>query len=106
MVWSLRPVVGEDVAEEGRVAVEEILSGARVVEEIAFVGAEQRVGILLERSTHRLERLTAHVDAHLHPPQKWRSHDTTRGGSVAERLACWTQAQKGVGSNRSRDAVG
>ena len=28
------------------------------------------------------------------------------GGSVAELLACWTQAQKGPGSNRSRDAVG
>jgi len=27
-------------------------------------------------------------------------------GSVAEWLACWTQAQKGWGSNRSRDAVG
>ena len=27
-------------------------------------------------------------------------------GSVAEWLACWTQAQKGPGSNRSRDAVG
>ena len=26
--------------------------------------------------------------------------------SVAEWLACWTQAQKGPGSNRSRDAVG
>ena len=26
--------------------------------------------------------------------------------SVAEWLACWTQAQKGLGSNRSRDAVG
>ena len=26
-------------------------------------------------------------------------------GSVAEWLACWTQAQKGPGSNRSRDAV-
>jgi len=24
------------------------------------------------------------------------------GGSVAEWLACWTQAQKGLGSNRSR----
>ena len=30
----------------------------------------------------------------------------TLGGSVAEWLACWTQAQKGSGSNRSRDAVG
>ena len=27
------------------------------------------------------------------------------GGSVAESLACWTQAQKGLGSNRSRNAV-
>jgi len=27
------------------------------------------------------------------------------GGSVAEWLACWTQAQKGPGSNLSRDAV-
>ena len=30
----------------------------------------------------------------------------TTGGSVAEWLACWTQAQKGLGSNRSLDAVG
>ena len=29
-----------------------------------------------------------------------------RGGSVAEWLARWTQAQYGPGSNRSRDAVG
>ena len=28
------------------------------------------------------------------------------GGSVAEWLECWTQAQNGLGSNRSRDAVG
>ena len=28
------------------------------------------------------------------------------GGSVAEWLACWTQAQKGPGSNRSHDSVG
>jgi len=28
------------------------------------------------------------------------------GGSVAEWLECWTQAQKGPDSNRSRDAVG
>jgi len=31
---------------------------------------------------------------------------TVRGGSVAEWLACWTQALKAPGSNRSRDAVG
>ena len=29
-----------------------------------------------------------------------------RCGSVAEWLACWTRAQKGPGSNRSRDVVG
>jgi len=29
-----------------------------------------------------------------------------KGGSVAEWLACWTQAQKGPGSNRNRNAVG
>jgi len=28
------------------------------------------------------------------------------GGSVAEWAACWTQAQKSLGSNRSRDTVG
>ena len=28
------------------------------------------------------------------------------GGSVDEWLACWTQVQMGLGSNRSRDAVG
>jgi len=28
------------------------------------------------------------------------------GSSVAEWLACWTHAQKGLGSNRSRDVVG
>ena len=27
-------------------------------------------------------------------------------GSVAEWLACWTQAQKGLGANRSRGTVG
>jgi len=30
---------------------------------------------------------------------------TTKGGSVAECLVCWTRAQKELGSNRSRDAV-
>ena len=30
----------------------------------------------------------------------------TKGGSIAEWLVCWTQAQKGLGSNHSREAVG
>jgi len=33
-------------------------------------------------------------------------YPAVKGGSVAEWLACWTQALKGSGSNRSRDAVG
>jgi len=33
-------------------------------------------------------------------------NSNSEGGSVADWLACWTQAQKGLGSNRSRDAVG
>jgi len=32
--------------------------------------------------------------------------DSSCLGSVAERLACWTQLQKGLVSNRSRNAVG
>jgi len=31
---------------------------------------------------------------------------TQEGGSIAKWLACWTQAQKGLGSNHSRDTVG
>jgi len=34
------------------------------------------------------------------------SRPLLRRGSVAEWLACWMQAQKGLGSIRSRDAVG
>ena len=33
-------------------------------------------------------------------------HCSLQRGSVAKWLACWTQAQKGLGSNRSCDAVG
>jgi len=32
-------------------------------------------------------------------------YHNAQGGSVAEWLACWTQTQKGLGSNRCRDAV-
>ena len=40
------------------------------------------------------------------PPLKYIELLSLGGGSVAEWLACWTQVQKGGGSNRSRDAVG
>jgi len=38
-------------------------------------------------------------------PNKFKRLNLTVGGSVAEWLACWTQAQKSPGSNRSHDAV-
>jgi len=34
------------------------------------------------------------------------SRSMSQGGSVAEWLVCWTEAQKGPGSNRSHEAVG
>ena len=33
-------------------------------------------------------------------------YSTHEGGSVAEWLVCWIQVQKGLGSNRSRNADG
>ena len=38
--------------------------------------------------------------------KKYKTQLCVQGGSVAEWIACWTQAQKGLGLNRSRDAVG
>ena len=48
------------------------------------------------RSSYKVAKLAT---LHYARPQQ-------RGGSIAEWLACGTQAQKGRGSNRSRDAVG
>ena len=50
--------------------------------------------------THRFKRKIKRAAKRLAAPPR------VMGGSVAEWLACWTQAQKGLGSNRSRDAVG
>jgi len=46
-----------------------------------------------------------HLSVCLSVTQDYRSVRPLWGGSVAEWLACWTQAQKGMGSNCSRDAV-
>jgi len=56
----------------------------------AKVDAVAKVGVL-----QRCSRFTNYFD-----------HLLLSGGSVAEWLVCWTQAQKGLGSGRSRDAVG
>jgi len=42
----------------------------------------------------------------LHYHTKFHEDLSHKGGSVAEWLACWTQAQKCLGSNRSRNTVG
>ena len=49
------------------------------------------------------------LETHFHTHSACLTHLTLSNGtsgSVAEWLACWTQAQKGPGSNRSRDDVG
>jgi len=61
-------------------------------------------------------RLTVRLndDAELRPPERpparvvnsFYDSVTIAGGSVAEWSACWTQAQYGPGSNRSRNGVG
>ena len=58
-----RPVVAEHVAEQLRIAVEEILVGVGVVEELFLDGAEQRVRVLLDGLLPRLKAPAAHVEA-------------------------------------------
>jgi len=53
---------------------------------------------LLQRNGKMIQLDIWHI--RLHPPQG------QTGGSVAEWLACWTQAQNSPGSNRSRGDVG
>jgi len=47
-----------------------------------------------------------HAHAHTHTRLTAFCPGLYPGEPVAEWLACWTQAQKGLGSNRSRGAVG
>jgi len=75
---------------------------------VAFVG---RVAAVVDRvAHHRAVDARAVAAAKLvlaARPVCWKIHTHTHtGGSVAEWSACWTQAQNGPGSNRSRDAVG
>ena len=55
VVQLARPVVVEDVAENVRIAVEEIFFRLFVVEEFPLVGAQQRVRVFLQRVPPRLE---------------------------------------------------
>jgi len=56
------PVVVEDVPEDIRIPIEEVLLALLVVEELALVRAQQRVRVLLQGVAPRLEATTAHVD--------------------------------------------
>ena len=60
--------------------------------------------------THVTCRLTAKNRDQLRYPtlrnRVWATFTFFESDSVAEWLACWTQTQKGPGSNRSRYAVG
>lgn len=60
-----RPVVVQYVAEEVRVAVEEVLPAGLVVEELPLVAAQQRVRVLLHRLLPRLEAAAADVNDEL-----------------------------------------
>ena len=50
--------------------------------------------------------LDSHAMFHVCVLCLWNGMYTTNGGLAAVWLACWTQAQKGLGSNRTHDAVG
>jgi len=59
----------------------------------------------LDVARQLVHALTCDVAGHNVSINIWYKSYAKRG-SAAEWLACWTQAQKGLGSNRSRDAVG
>ena len=65
-------------------------------------------GTLLSNSVPSWSVPWTDIGTHTSIPDSWVSLATyqLQGGSVTEWLACWTQAQKGPGSNRSHDAVG
>ena len=60
-------------------------------------------GAQLQSSHYYLDHTWTTTTLYTHTDQ---CHQSPNQHSVAEWLACWTQAQKGPGSNRSRDAGG
>jgi len=62
------------------------------------VPAERRAAAPLHAERRRAANLKQ-------SPSNSSMHHYKLGGSVAEWLACWTQARKVLGSNRSHDAV-
>ena len=68
--------------------------------------AEARRQVSVARVTRTLLVTSLSANPRTHAVQSCDFKYVNIVGSVAEWLACWTQAQKGPGSNRSRDAVG
>ena len=65
VVHRARPVVAENMSEDVRIAVEEILSCVVIEEELLLVGSQQGLRIFLQSVTPRFEDLSANVDPQL-----------------------------------------
>ena len=63
IVDSSSPVERQDVAEEIRISIEEVLAGVGVEKEFLLVGTEQGVWKAIDGAAPRLEALPADVDA-------------------------------------------
>ena len=67
VVYAAGPVERQDVAEQVRIAVEEVLAAVRVEKELLLVAAEQRVREPVDGVAPRLEALPRHLLVrHLH----------------------------------------
>lgn len=58
-------IVVQDVSEDFRVTIKEVLASLFVEEKFAFGWAQERVGVFLERVSPRLEPPPRHIDEHL-----------------------------------------
>ena len=111
----MHPQIGVQNTEHHWLAVDKLLSktwlmptGARLDGSRAETGVPDRRPGVFEHSTHSVWRLW-------HLNSVWRLQHSLKylllpalvctrvHGSAAEWLACWTQAQKGLGSNHTRD---
>ena len=81
-----------------------IFKSAANMHNVSNIDTQQRNE--LESNPRPLSRESVHHQATAHCEKIFYSVTCKPGGSVAEWLACWTQAQNGPGLNGSRDAVG
>jgi len=81
-------------------AVEVVMAAAVVSIALSIAVAEDKQGSPNTRQLHQIQLPRIHLTANVIKPVC----SIRKGGSVAEWSACWTRAQKGLGSNCSRDA--